>query len=463
MSVPLILSLLSGCSVKEQSVQQPNIVFILADDLGWTDINVYDPLKRGYYETPNLDRLASQGMRFTEAYANPTCSPTRAALMTGQYYPNQPVYDVGRPAPGIMVPAPNTDFVPPEKILLPEALKAGGYSTGFIGKWHIGQAPLNGPSEQGFDLNIGGYTALLPRWPGGFFEPNNNPYIDDAEEGEYLTDYLSRKAVQFIEENRDKPFYLQVSYYSVHVPLQAPEDRIEEFRKKQGSGGHDNPTYAAMLKSLDTGVGRIMAALEQLNLADNTIFIFYSDNGGYGGYSSVGIDDPRKDVTDNAPLRNGKISFYEGGIRVPLIIRWPGVVDAGSQCPEPVIHIDLYPTLLEAVRLDRPGNYPLDGVSILPLLNNPESTLNREAIYWHFPGYTTFGVEGGPQTVIRSGDWKLIKRYEDNSLELYNLKDDIGESQNMAANQPEVLTRLRTKMEDWLKEVDAFIPTRKEQ
>ena len=331
--------------------------------------------------------------------------------MSGQYYPHQPVYDVGPPAPGLMIAAPNTDDLPPEKITLVESLKAGGYKTGFIGKWHIGKSPANGPTEQGFDLNIGGYEALSPRWQGGYFEPNNNKLIDDAEDGEYLTDYLTRKAVNFIEENQKEPFYLHLCYYSVHVPLQAPEDREEKFRQKQGTGGHDNPTYAAMLESLDTGVGRIMDTLERLNLDENTILVFYSDNGGYGGYSSVGMFDQKKDVTDPAPLRNGKNSFYEGGIRVPLMVRWPGVVKPGTQCDEPVIHVDLYPTLLDAVQLERPDDYLLDGVSILPSLKNPKTSLKRDAIYWHFPGYTFVRFEGGPQSVMRSGPWKLIKRY----------------------------------------------------
>lgn len=464
LSIPLMLSsaLLIGCAEEQTKEPAPNIVFILADDVGWSDLNVYDRLQRDYYETPHLNRLASEAMRFTSAYASASCSPTRAALMSGQYYPHQPVYDVGPPAQGAMIAAPNTDDLPPEKVTLAEALKSGGYSTGFIGKWHIGNSPVNGPSEQGFDVNIGGYGALSPSWPGRYFEPNNNPFIDDAEDGEYLTDYLTRKAVQFIEEHREKPFFLQLSYYSVHVPLQAPEDRVAKYREKEGKGGHDNPTYAAMLESLDAGVGRIMESLARLRLDKSTLLVFYSDNGGYGGYSSVGMFDQSKDVTDNAPLRNGKNSFYEGGIRVPLMIRWPGVVKPGTTSDEPVIHVDLYPTLLDAAGLDPPDDYLLDGVSFLPLLNNAEAKLNRDALYWHFPGYTFVGFEGGPQSVIRSGDWKLIKRYEDDSLELYHLKDDIGETQNLAGSKPEKLSEIKNKLEAWLKQVDAPLPQHKE-
>lgn len=459
MVVPLLWSL--GCSNPESTSSKPNIVFILADDVGWSDLNVYDPLKRDYYETPNLNRLATQSMRFTDAYVSASCSPTRAALMSGQYYPRQPVYDVGPPAPGKLIAAPNTDDLPPEKVTLAEALKAGGYNTGFIGKWHIGNTPINGPEEQGFDLNVGGYTALAPSWPGRYFEPNNNPHIDDARPEEYLTDYLTRKAVQFIEDHQNEAFYLQLSYYSVHVPLEAPEDRLEKYRNKPGKGGHDNPTYAAMLESLDSGVGKVMETLNRLNLQNDTILIFYSDNGGYGGYSSVGITDQNKDVTNNAPLRNGKNSFYEGGLRVPLIIRWPGKVQAGSICSDPVVHVDLYPTMLEATRTAPQAGHTLDGLSLLPLLTGQSSTLKREGIFWHFPGYTFIRVEGGPQSVIRSGDWKLIKRYEDDSLELYNLKEDIGESQNRSDEQQEIRDELQNKLETWLKEMKAPMPQKK--
>ena len=462
--IPLLVALLLGftaCTKSEPPTSKPNIVFILADDVGWADLNIYDPLNRTYYETPNLDQLALQGTRFTSAYASASCSPTRAALMSGQYYPHQPVYDVGPPAPGPMIPAPNTDDLPPEKVTVAEALKTNGYATGFIGKWHIGNTPANGPLEQGFDINIGGYTALSPSWPGRYFEPNNNPHIDDAQEGEYLTDYLTRKAIEFIRGHKEKPFYLQLSYYSVHVPLEAPEDRIAKYRQKEGQGGHDNPTYAAMLESLDNGVGQIMETLDQLGLAENTLLVFYSDNGGYGGYEGLPTFTEQRDVTNNAPLRNGKNSFYEGGIRVPLIVRWPGVTEAGSICDEPVIHVDMYPTLLEASNSSPDENYLLDGVSLMPLLENPGRRLKRDAIFWHFPGYTFVRFEGGPQTVMRAGDWKLIKRYEDDSLELYNLKDDIGETTNRADDQEEIREELRNRLETWLKEVNAPMPQKK--
>ncbi len=445
----------------QMPADRPNIVFILVDDLGWADVNVYDPLNRGFYETPNIDALAAQGMRFTNAYANPTCTPSRAALMSGQYYPRQPVYDVYTQPPGTeMIPAANTDDLPEDKITIAEALKSGGYQNGFMGKWHIGRSPRHGPLEQGFDLNIGGYNMGNPgEWEGEFFQPNNNKYISDAREGEFLTDYLTRKAVEYIIEKKDETFYLHLSYYAVHIPLQAPQNLVKKYEKKQGSGGHDNPTYAAMIESVDTGIGKVISTLKDLGLDQNTLVIFYSDNGGFGGYSSFGEAYESSDITDNSPLRNGKNSIYEGGIRVPLIVRWPGVINPGTVCHEPVIHIDMYPTLLEATGVKKPENYILDGVSLLPLLQDPDEQLGREALYWHFPGYTEAGFEGGPQTVIRSGDWKLMRRYENGKpMELYNLASDLGERTNEAASHSDVVIKLENLMDEWLYKMKAPMP-----
>ena len=324
---------------------RPNIIFVLADDLGWADVNSFDPEHRNYYETPRIDELVSQGMKFTQAYSNgANCAPTRAELMSGQYYPRQPIYHVGTPGRGKMIPAENAEYLPLEKVTIAEALKEGGYTTGFIGKWHIGSPPATGPEEQGFDLNVGGYLAGNPAfWQGGYFEPNNNPYINDAREDEYLTDYLTRKAISFIENHKDQPFYLQLSYYTPHTPLQVSETRRRKYEEKQGVGGHKDATYAAMIESLDRGVGRLMEAVDRLGIAGRTIFIFYSDNGGNGGYHDLGRED--NGITDNSPLKAGKGSFYEGGIRVPLIIRWPDAIEPGTQSSEPVIGIDFYPTL----------------------------------------------------------------------------------------------------------------------
>lgn len=447
----------------DQTTQrQPNIVFVLADDLGWTDINCFDPLHRDYYETPNIDRLAKEGVKFIQAYTNAAnCSPTRAALISGQYYPHQPIYHVGNSPSGKMISAPNAHELPADKITVAEALKEAGYQTALIGKWHIGAPPVTGPEQQGFDINIGGYNMGNPGgWEGGYFQPNNNPYIHDAKEGEYLTDYLTRKAIGFIEEHQNQPFYLQLSYYTPHTPLQAPEHLIKKYQQKEGADGHDNPVYAAMIESLDKGVGQLMNKLDDLGIAENTIFIFYSDNGGVGGYGY--LNHAKDNITNNSPLKSGKGAFYEGGIRVPLIVRWPKVIEAGTQSEEPVIGIDFFPTFLEAAGIEKPENYLLDGVSLITLFENPDATLDRHALYWHFPGYPNVTWRTGPVSVIRQGSWKLIKFYETNHVELYNLSQDISEQYNLAEEQPKVRDKLQTQLETWLVQNQAPMPQKRE-
>lgn len=444
-----------------QKSKKPNIIFVLADDLGYADINSFDPLHRNYYETPNIDKLAAQGMKFTQAYTNAAnCSPTRAALISGQYYPRQPVYHAGDPYQGKMIPAPNAHALPPEKVTMAEALKQAGYATGFIGKWHIGDPPTTGPEQQGFDVNIGGYNAGNPNnWEGGYFQPNNNSYIHDAKEGEYLTDYLTRKAIGYIEDHQKEPFYLQLSYYTPHSPFQAPEQLVEKYKRKKGVDGHDHPTYAAMIESLDRGVGQLMDKLDELEMAENTIFIFYSDNGGRGGYGYLGREE--NDITDNSPLKGGKTTFYEGGIRVPLIVRWPQVIEAGVQSEEPVISIDFYPTFLEAAGIEKPENYLLDGFSLLSLFKNPNASLDRQSLYWHFPGYPNNPWRTGPVSVIRDGSWKLMKFYETSQIELYNLNQDISEQHNLANEQPKIRNKLQNQLEHWLKQNDAPMPKKR--
>lgn len=448
-------------AAEEAGHGRPNIVFVLADDLGWSDINCFDSLQRGFYETPHIDKLASQGMQFTSAYTNgANCSPTRAALMSGQYYPHQPVYHVGRPSRGKLIPAENGRFLPLEKQTIAESLKRADYATGFIGKWHIGDPPRRGPRQQGFDLNIGGYNAGNPRgWDGEYHRPNNNPYIDDAGDDEYLTDYLTRKAVSFIEDHADERFYLQLSYYTPHTPLQAPPERVKKYRQKEGEQGHDHPVYAAMIESLDRGVGQLMQAIDRLQLRDNTIFIFYSDNGGCGGYGFLGH--AKNNITSNAPLKSGKGSFYEGGIRVPLVVRWPARIAAGSTSDEPVISIDFYPTFLEAAGLSRPEDYLLDGESLMPLFADAEATLPRDVLYWHFPGYPNAAWRTSPVSVIRSGAWKLMKFYETGDLQLYNLEDDIGEQYDLAEAEPARRDELHQRLTNWLDTNDAPLPRRK--
>lgn len=343
------------------------------------------------------------------------------------------------------------------KTTLAEALKQANYVSASIGKWHIGEPPETGPEQHGFDENVGGYLAGNPGvWEGGYFQPNNNPYIDDARPEEYLTDYLTRKAVSFIERHQEQPFYLQLSYYTPHSPFQAPEDIVEKYQRKEGEGGHNHPTYAAMIESMDRGVGRLMATLDRLDLTDDTVFIFYSDNGGRGGYGFLGHAE--NDITSNAPLKSGKGSFYEGGIRVPLIVRWPGVIDPGGTSNEPVIGIDFYPTLLAATGTEPPLDYPLDGESLLPLFRDAEATLDRPSLYWHFPGYPNAEWRTSPVSVIRSGPWKLMLFYEDQRLELYDLATDQGETQNRAQDRPDIRERLHRELTQWLEATGAPLP-----
>jgi arylsulfatase A-like enzyme len=447
--------LLSSLAVAS-AANKPNIVFVLADDLGYTDIGCYSANK--YYETPNIDRLAQQGIRFTDAHAAaPNCQPSRAALMSGQYMPRTGVYTVGninrfnwqsRP----LRPADNVTELPLDKITIAQALKKAGYSTGMFGKWHLGEDEQHHPAQRGFD------EAIVSM--GVHFDFKTNPKTDYPE-GEYLADFLTDKAVDFIHRHKDEPFFLYLPHYAVHTPLQAKKELIEKFAKKTPVDGHNNPTYAAMIASVDESVGRVLAALDELHLAENTVVIFSSDNGGVGGYHREGVE--HNDVTDNAPLRGGKGMLYEGGHREPYIVRWPGKIPKNTVCNETITGVDLYPTLLEIAGAKPTRDYPLDGVSYLKqLTSGGKAKLNRDAIYWHFPGY--LGAQKNtwrttPGSVIRSGDWKLIEYFEDNHLELYNLKNDLGEKNNLAAKNPAKAKELHDKLIAWRKEMKAPMPT----
>ncbi|MFA6561452.1 MAG: sulfatase [Verrucomicrobiia bacterium] len=434
------------------AASKPNIIFILADDLGWTDLGVQGSK---YYESPNIDRLATQGMRFTNYHHCQNCAPTRAALMSGQYAPRTGVYTVGgierfnwriRP----LRPVDNVQGLPLEKITVAQALKSAGYATAIFGKWHLGEKDEFHPSKRGFDEAI---TTM-----GKHFDFNTQPKVDYPK-GAYLADWLTDKSVDFIKRHKDKPLFLYLAHFGVHSPYDAKKELIEKFKPKPGVGGHNNPTYAAMIYSVDESVGRVMATLDALKLADNTVVIFASDNGGVGGYDREGIT-KAAGITDNAPLRSGKGGLYEGGIRVPFIARWPGVAKPGSTCGTPAIHVDLYPTFLDIAGAKPPANYPLDGESLVPLLKQ-SGPLKREAIFHHFPGYLGAGANTWrttPVGVITAGDWKLMEFFEDNRLELYNLKDDLGEKTNLAATMPEKAKELHDKLVAWRKSVNAPMP-----
>ena len=431
---------------------RPNIVFILADDFGWRDVSYdvgYGYGGSDYYETANLGRLAASGMRFTDAYAAcPVCSPTRASIMTGKYPARIHLTDWinGHNRPDAKLKIPDwTHYMRLEELTIAESLKAVGYSTCHVGKWHLGDDPMYWPENQGFDVNKGGWRAGSPGQPGRYFVPYGNPRLEDGPAGEYLTDREGIEAAKFIEQNKDRPFFLYMAHYAVHTPIMAKQDIIDKYNAKPTTPEHDNATYAAMIQSMDEAVGRVLDKLDELKIADQTIVIFMSDNGGLLG------------KTSNIPLRGGKGRAYEGGIREPMIIKWPGVVEPGSLCGEPVISMDFYPTILEMAGIRAKRRQHVDGVNLVPLLRQ-EGSLNREAIYWHYPHYHGQNPYG-PFGAVRKGDWKLIEYYEDMNVELYNLKDDLGEQTDLAQSEPAKRDELRNLLQTWRESVDAQMPT----
>jgi len=458
-SALLLVAMVSATYGALSTPPKPNIIFILADDLGYADLNCYGST---FYETPNLDRLAAQGMRFTSAYAAcPVCSPTRGSLLTGKYPPRFEVTDfIGGNRTGKLIPASYKNHLELEEVTVAEALKSAGYVTGFIGKWHLGGKGF-WPEQQGFDVNLGGCEK---GHPSSYFSPYRMPNLTDGPPGEYLTDRLTDEAMKFFEANKDRPFLLWFPHYAVHTPLQAKPALVRKYQAKAAelhSGEprfrpegvakdrriQDHAIYAAMVESLDQSTGRILDKLTELNVERNTIVIFTSDNGGLS--TSEGAP------TSNAPLRAGKGWLYEGGIREPLLIKWPGVTAQGSLCDTPVISPDFYPTILEMAGLPLRPQQHRDGLSLLPLLNQSGSLPIRSQ-FWHYPHY---GNQGGvPGGAIRVGDWKLIEFFEDMHVELYNLKSDIGEQTNLAASSPEKVKELRSQLHAVRQETGALMP-----
>jgi len=444
---------------------RPNFVFILADDLGWADLGCYGS---DLHETPNIDKLARKGMRFTDAYAAaPVCSPTRASIMTGKYPARLHTtiwYEAATNPPQgrKLIPPVTQGNMPHEEVTIAEVLKDAGYFTVHVGKWHLGNA-AHYPQTQGFDVNIGGTfwgapaTFFYPyggssRWGG---EYRYVPHLEFGAEGEYLTDRLTDESLRIMSKSKDKPFYLNLCYHTVHTPIEGKPELVEHFRNKVKPGmHHQNYEYAAMVHSLDENVGRIMDKIDELGVADRTIVVFFSDNGGYINKFN------KKTVTSNYPLRSGKGSLYEGGVRDPLIVRWPGVTKAGSVCREPVSSIDFYPTFLGMTGLagDSKHNSDIDGLSLVPLLKNPAVKLKREALFWHYPHYYPTTT---PVSSIRQGDWKLLEYFEDNHIELYNLKKDISEQNDLAEKLPEKTKELRECLDAWRKAINAQMPTKK--
>jgi len=432
--------------------QRPDIVFFYVDDLGWTDLGF---MGSDYYESPRTDQLAQQGMVFRAAYSNgPNCAPSRASLMSGLYTPRHGIFTVGDPRRGNdrfrkLEPAENETTLAPDVVTLAEALQAGGYATATMGKWHLGQDP----TTQGFDINIAGREWGSPSG-GGYHSPYKYPNLVQRVEGEYLTDRLTDEACAFIDAHRGGPFFLYLTHYAVHTPIQAKADLTETFAAKTKGKHHTNAKYAAMIASVDESVGRVLDTLDRLQLADNTIVLFCSDNGGHRG------------ATSNVPLRGAKGMLYEGGIRVPMIVKWPGVTKAGDVCQEPVIGIDIYPTLLEVTATTPPAEVALDGESLVPLLRDSTATLDRPALFWHFPCYLQGKGDphGGPfrttpAGAIRMGDWKLIEWFETGRRELYHLRDDLGEQRNLADSNPAMTEQLLQRLRKWRRDVQAPVPS----
>ena len=456
----LLLACLAATSFRLDAA--PTIVFVLVDDLGWADLGVYGS---DLHETPRIDAFAAGAMRFTDAYAaSPVCSPTRASIMTGKH-PARLRMTVWReaaknpPLQQRLLPPVTADSLPHEEITLAEVLREGGYVTAHVGKWHLGTAEYYAQT-QGFDYDVGGTLWGAPQtffYPYGGTGPFRGlryvPHLGGGKEGEYLTDRLTDEAIAILKRERDKPVFLHLAYHTVHTPIEGKPRVVERYRARIRDGmRHRNPELAAMVSSLDENFGRILDTLDELGQADDAVVFLTSDNGGYiNRYGGM-------QVTDNFPLRSGKGSLYEGGIRVASMVRWPGVTEPGSVSDVPISSIDYYRTILTAAGLEGDRDYlrDVDGVDLAPLLRNPERAPDRSALFFHYPHYY---ATTSPVSAVRAGDWKLLRYYEDQRLELYNLAEDMGESRNLVAEQPETASALLQRLEAWLERVDAQHPT----
>lgn len=455
-------------SLRASAATPPNVVFILADDLGQRDLGCYGST---FYETPNLDRLAKEGAKFTDAYAAcPVCSPTRASLLTGRWPQRTGVTDyIGAPRKPEewkrntrSLPAPYADRLALDATTMAEAMKTAGYATFFAGKWHLGPEGW-WPEDQGFEINKGGIDRGGPYGGNKYFSPYENPRLEDGPEGEHLTDRLAMETTKFIEANKERPFFAYLSFYAVHTPLMAREDLRKKYVEKRARLGlepqwgregerdvrlvQEHAVYAGMVEAMDLAVGKVLAKLEELGLRENTLVVFTSDNGGLS--TSEGWP------TSNLPLRGGKGWMYEGGIREPLLVRWPGVVKPGSVVETPVSSLDFFPTLLDAAGAKPAPGQVLDGASLLPILRG--GSLPERALFWHYPHYGNQG--GAPAAAIRRGDWKLIEWLEDGRAELFNVRADLAEAHDLAVQEPQRVTQLREELHAWQKEVGAKFPT----
>jgi arylsulfatase A len=439
---------------------KPNVVLFLVDDMGMVDVGCYGAT---YHKTPNVDRLAAGGMRFTQAYAAACiCSPTRAALLTGRWPVQTGITDwiPGhlRPAAKLKVPDIYNEL-PLAEVTLAEALRANGYATASVGKWHLG-GPDFYPEKHGFDLNVAGTDKGQPP---SYFSPYNIATLPDGPPGEHVTDRLTAEAERWVEQNKDRPFFLYLPHFAVHTPIQPRKDLLAKYKGIEAPGDQKNPAYAALVEGVDESVGRLTRKLDELKLTNKTIFVFTSDNGGLSQVANGTKPGP----ASNKPLRGGKGTLYEGGVRVPLVVRYPGVVKPGTTCDVPVVSQDLFATVLAMTGTDRPapppsaGPMPVDGLSLVPLLAGGGSGdgggWSRDALYWHYPHYHPGGAT--PCGSIRKGDWKLIETFEDGKVELFDLKADPYETTDLAAREPAKAAELRKALADWRAANGAKMPT----
>jgi arylsulfatase A-like enzyme len=447
--------------------RRTNFVFFLVDDLGCMDVGANNP--GTFYETPNVDRIAREGMRFTQGYAaNPVCSPTRFSILTGKYPTRGAATNFfSGKREGRFKPAEFNDRMPLAEVTLAEALKEHGYATFFAGKWHLGPTEEFWPEQQGFDLNQGGVDRGGPYGGKRYFSPYGNPRLEDGPEGEHLPDRLASETVKFITQHKDDPFLAYLAFYSVHTPLMGRPDLVEKYQRKAAAvtGPEFAPeeqvlpdvkeprqvrilqkhaVYAAMVEAMDQAVGKVLQGLDDLGLAENTVVCFMSDNGG--------LSTSEGSPTSNLPLRGGKGWLYEGGIREPYFIKWPGHAKPGSVCDVPVISTDFYPTLLDIAGAPPRPEQHRDGVSLVPLLKGA-GDLPARPLFWHYPHYSNQG--GFPGGAIRSGDWKLIERFEDGRVHLYNVVEDVGERNDLAAREPQRVEEMRGQLHEWYGDVGA--------
>lgn len=443
--------LLAGFLAPFLEAAKPNVVFFYADDLGYTDLSCQGS---DFYETPNIDRIAKEGITFTQAYAAAAnCAPSRASLMTGLYTPRHGVFTVGNSDRGKaihrkLIPTPNSTVLPRKFPTIAQVLKKAGYRTAVAGKWHVSKDPV----PYGFDKNIGGLQWGAPK---SYFSPYRNPNLTDGPKGEHLPDRLAREVCSWIREGKqEQPFFVYFPFYSVHTPIQARKDLTAKYAAKKAGRYHQHAKYAAMVEAMDLAIGQVLTLLDELKLSKNTIVLFSSDNGPHGNVSNA------------KPLRGSKGMFYEGGIREPLLVRWPSHIEAGTRCDTPIHQVDLFPTLASFCEAKVPNQ--LDGVDITPLLKGND--LPARALYWHFPAYLQgYGQDLGspfkffrttPCGVIRQGDWKLIEYFEDGALELYNLKSDSSEKKNLADIETTKRDTLLAQLRKWREEVEAPVPTK---